>query len=455
MQAYGNPRIRPAVTIEGVGTCSDRLTVAAARLAQETRTLAVQHKSTSEREVEMELAVFGERPIEHCARIGALNPYTLLNHVTSVDEGEVTLLADSGARVSQNPSSALKLAKGTTQTGKWPELIRAGVPMGLGTDAENVSNHQDVCRAIYLAALLPRDARRDPNAVSAEQAVELGTLGGARALLFDDVTGSLDVGKQADLVVFDTDDYDWRPLHNPVANLAYGGHRPLGGHRRDRWPGRAGAQEEHRGRRGRAARRRRAGQPPHPQADRHRPAAGVARVRTGHAAVAGLPPPAPSGSAGPVAIFRGALRARTFGVTLIYMLQVARVCRSTRARGSSRSSPPRWRIVRTGATACPHAASRSSTRPWATSTSHSSLSAVMVTATQSGGVPIGWYIGFSFGSSPARPRRKRGNGVGTAKMVCGKGDESDASSASRDPVSGTTSASTVATTSGDVTFLRA
>jgi 5-methylthioadenosine/S-adenosylhomocysteine deaminase len=222
VRAFGNPRIREAVTIEGVGTCSDRLTVAAAKLAEETQTLAVQHKATSEREVEMELAVFGQRPIEHCATIGALNHYTLLNHVTSVEETEVKLLADSGARVSQNPSSALKLAKGTTQTGKWPEMIRAGVPMGLGTDAENVSNHQDICRAIYLAALLPRDARRDPNAVSAEQAVELGTLGGARALRFDDVTGSLEVGKQADLVIFDTEDYDWRPLHNPIANLAYG-----------------------------------------------------------------------------------------------------------------------------------------------------------------------------------------------------------------------------------------
>lgn len=94
--------------------------------------------------------------------------------------------------------------------------------MGLGTDAENCSNHQDICRAIYLAALLPRDARQDPNAVSAETAVELGTLGGARALRFDDVTGSIEVGKEADLVIFDTNDYDWRPLHNPIANLAYG-----------------------------------------------------------------------------------------------------------------------------------------------------------------------------------------------------------------------------------------
>lgn len=220
--AFGNPRIRPAATIEGVTTCSDELSTAAARIAEESKTLAVQHKSTSEREVALELQAFGERPIRHSASIGALNPYTLLNHVTSVDLDDVAAIADTGATVSWNPSTALKLAKGTTQHSMWPELIAAGVPMGLGTDAENCSNHQDICRAIYLAALLPRDARSDPNAVSAETAVELGTLGGARALRFDDVTGSLEVGKEADIVVFDTNDYDWRPLHNPIANLAYG-----------------------------------------------------------------------------------------------------------------------------------------------------------------------------------------------------------------------------------------
>jgi cytosine/adenosine deaminase-related metal-dependent hydrolase len=222
VRAFGNPLIRDAVTIEGVGTCSDELTVGAARLAAEAGSLAVLHKATSEREVALELKAFGHRPVEHMHEIGALNDRVLLNHVTSLDDYEVELLAASGARVSQNPSSALKLAKGTTRTGKWPELLAAGVPMALGTDAENVSNHQDICRAMFLAALLPRDARLDPNAVTAEQALEMGTRNGIRALHWDDVTGEIAAGKEADLVVFDTDDFDWRPLHNPVANLVYG-----------------------------------------------------------------------------------------------------------------------------------------------------------------------------------------------------------------------------------------
>ena len=75
---------------------------------------------------------------------------------------------------------------------------------------------------MYLAALLPRDARRDPNAISAEQAVEMATIGGAKALRLDDSVGSIEIGKEADMVIFDTDDFDWQPLFNPIANLVYG-----------------------------------------------------------------------------------------------------------------------------------------------------------------------------------------------------------------------------------------
>jgi cytosine/adenosine deaminase-related metal-dependent hydrolase len=172
--------------------------------------------------VKLELEAFGHRPVEHLYQIGALNEYVFMNHVTSLDLFEVPMIADTGARVGQNPSTALKLSKGTTQTGKWPELLAAGVPMALGTDAENASNHQDLCRSMYLAALLPRDARRDPQAVTAEQAIEMATIGGATALRLNKKIGSLEEGKQADITVFDTEDFDWRPLHNPISNLVYG-----------------------------------------------------------------------------------------------------------------------------------------------------------------------------------------------------------------------------------------
>jgi 5-methylthioadenosine/S-adenosylhomocysteine deaminase len=222
VRAFSHPLIRDAVTIEGVGTCSDDLNIAAARLAAEADSLCVVHKATSEQEVALELQAFGQRPVEHMFKLGAMNEHVLLAHVTSLELFEVDCFAETGARISQNPSSALKLVKGTTQTGKWPELLAAGVPVALGTDAENASNHADICRAMYLAALLPRDARRDPAAVTAEQAIEMATLLGATALRWEHEIGSLEVGKEADITIFDTADFDWRPLHNPISNLVYG-----------------------------------------------------------------------------------------------------------------------------------------------------------------------------------------------------------------------------------------
>lgn len=218
VRKFGHPRILDAVTIEGVGTCSDALNRGAADLAREYDSLFVLHKSTSQAEVELELRVFGERPVAHMDTIGALHDRVLLNHMTSLDEHDVEVIRASGARISQNPTSALKLAKGTTQTGKWKELAAAGVPMALGTDAENVSNHTDICRAMQLAALLPRDATRDPNAISAEQALEMATLGGATALRMQDQVGSLEPGKQADVVVWRVPRTDQIPYW-PAADL--------------------------------------------------------------------------------------------------------------------------------------------------------------------------------------------------------------------------------------------
>lgn len=221
VRSFNNPRIRDAVTIEGVGTCSDELNKAAADLAQEADSLFVLHKATSEQEVAIELDEFGHRPLEHMYRIGALNEYTFLNHMTSLDLFEVELVAETGAVISHNPSSSLRLAKGTTQTGKWPELIDAGVTVMLGTDAENASNYHDICRSMHLAALLSRDARRDPTLMPAETVVEMATINGAKALRWDDDLGSIEVGKEADITIFDTNDFDWRPLHNPLSNLVY------------------------------------------------------------------------------------------------------------------------------------------------------------------------------------------------------------------------------------------
>lgn len=214
-------RVKLFATIEGVGTCSDELMLGTKALAERYDTMAVMHKATSVQEVEIELAAFGERPVEHMYRIGALGPNVYLNHMVCVEEFEIPFLAETDTKVSHNPSAALKLAKGTTRMGKFPEMLAAGVTVCLGCDSANSSNFSDMVRAMYLAALLPRDARLDPTATVPEQVVEMATVNAARAFGWGDEIGSLEPGKKADITLFDTRQANWRPLWNVVNNLVY------------------------------------------------------------------------------------------------------------------------------------------------------------------------------------------------------------------------------------------
>ena len=119
------------------------------------------------------------------------------------------------------PTAAVKGAAGTSANGLLPELLEFGATVGLGTDAGNNSNLLETLRSVYLAAVLYKDGRRDVGMIPAETALEMGTIGGAAALGMDHLTGSIEPGKAADLVLFDTRRAEWGALHNPVNSLVY------------------------------------------------------------------------------------------------------------------------------------------------------------------------------------------------------------------------------------------
>ncbi len=108
-----------------------------------------------------------------------------------------------------------------TQSGLLPEMLDAGMVVGLGTDAGNNSNLLETNRAMYLIAVLYKDARQDSRTIPAETALEMATIQGAEALGLDGEIGSLEPGKKADLVLFDTRSVEWQTLYNPVNNLVY------------------------------------------------------------------------------------------------------------------------------------------------------------------------------------------------------------------------------------------
>ena len=108
-----------------------------------------------------------------------------------------------------------------TSRGKLPEMIEKGVMVGLGTDSVNNSCVAEVMRSMYLATVLYKDSRGSTSMVPAEKSLEMATIDGARAIGQESEIGSLEVGKKADIVLFDTRRPEWGTLFNPVNSLVY------------------------------------------------------------------------------------------------------------------------------------------------------------------------------------------------------------------------------------------
>ncbi|HEY7141785.1 MAG TPA: amidohydrolase family protein [Methylomirabilota bacterium] len=202
-------------------TCSAELLRGVKRVADEHGTGLTLHHGSGDAARRESLARHGLRPTEHLESSGVLGPNVLLAHVLGLDEAEIECLARSGAAVAMCPVTAAKGARGIAGEGRMPELLQRGVRVALGSDSPNNSNHLDMVRTMNMAAIQYKDARRDMRQIPAEQALEMATLTGAQALGLGHELGSIEPGKRADLVLFDTQRPEWQALFNPVNNLVY------------------------------------------------------------------------------------------------------------------------------------------------------------------------------------------------------------------------------------------
>ena len=214
-------RIQAWSMVVGHTTCSDELWRAARKAADEWETGLNYHMSPAAMDPDGFLAQFGERPIEHLANLDVLGRNNVLVHCVHVDDHEISLLAQHQCSVAHCPTTCLKVAYGVTQIGRIPEMVAAGVNVAIGIDGNNAANYADMMRATYLVAGLFKDARRDANLFPAEQAYEMATLGGARAILSEHELGSIEVGKKADLVLHDRERPEWTPLLNVANQLVW------------------------------------------------------------------------------------------------------------------------------------------------------------------------------------------------------------------------------------------
>jgi 5-methylthioadenosine/S-adenosylhomocysteine deaminase len=212
-------RIRAILGPVGPQWCTDDLLQAATEVSR-TRGLPV-HTHTLESKLQ---AVQGElmygRPIvEHLDSLGVLTEHFTLNHAIWLTDHEIEIIGARGASISHNPLSNLKLGSGIARV---RELKNAGVNVALGTDGTSTSDRANMLRSLGMAALIHRVGDMDYETwVTAEEAFEMATEGSARACGLGADIGVLEVGRKADLVLLDREDYGFIPLYRPLAQLAY------------------------------------------------------------------------------------------------------------------------------------------------------------------------------------------------------------------------------------------
>ncbi|HDZ57690.1 MAG TPA: TRZ/ATZ family hydrolase [Pseudomonas xinjiangensis] len=169
-------------------------------------------------EIEESVKQFGMRPLERLRQLNLLTPRLQAVHMTQVSDEDIAVLAELGVSVIHCPESNLKLASGFCPV---QHLLDAGINVALGTDGAASNNDLDMLGEMRTAALLAKGVSGQPTSVDAHTALRMSTLNGAQALCLGEETGSLEVGKAADMIAVDLSGVAQQPVHNPVSQLLY------------------------------------------------------------------------------------------------------------------------------------------------------------------------------------------------------------------------------------------
>jgi 5-methylthioadenosine/S-adenosylhomocysteine deaminase len=214
----GDALITPAVAPHAMYTLDGPTLKAARELSRQHGVPTLIHLAETHEEVAVAKERNATSPTTYLDGLGFLGPGVLAAHGVWVSDSDIAILKQRGVAVSHNPESNMKLASGTAPVTGY---LRSGVALGLGTDGAASNNDQDMFEAMRVASLLHKLQTSDPRAVDAKTALEMATLGGARALGLERVIGSLERGKHADLIVVDVSSARQTPLYDPVSHLVY------------------------------------------------------------------------------------------------------------------------------------------------------------------------------------------------------------------------------------------
>jgi 5-methylthioadenosine/S-adenosylhomocysteine deaminase len=214
----GNALITPAIAPHAPYTVSEDHLKAVRAFSDRTGAPIVTHISETRREVDDSIKAKGASPVDYLNRIGFLNNRVIAAHMVWPTAEELSLLKKLGVGIVHNPQSNMKLASGVAPV---PEMLKENLPVGLGTDGAASNNDLNLWEEMDTAAKLHKVISKDPKVVTAEEAFEMATLRGARALHLEKEIGSIEKGKRADLAIVDLDDLNQTPSYNIYSDLVY------------------------------------------------------------------------------------------------------------------------------------------------------------------------------------------------------------------------------------------
>jgi cytosine/adenosine deaminase-related metal-dependent hydrolase len=211
-------RIRVWYGARSLGGCTPQLYAQIAEGANRLGTGVTMHLSEVQEDVRYTNKEYGKTPAEFMDQVGLVGRNVVFAHGVWLTEKEWQVLARKGAHIAHCPSSNMKLSSGMA---KVPEMMRAGVNVGLGCDGGPSNNCYDMIREMKTASLLQKVRTMDPLSMGAETVLEMATINGARSLGLQDQIGSIEVGKRADLVILNIQRPHLTPTFNPVSNVVY------------------------------------------------------------------------------------------------------------------------------------------------------------------------------------------------------------------------------------------
>lgn len=214
----GDPLITPGLAAHAPHTVPTEVIRFTKKLADKYDVPLIVHLSESRDEVQKIKNKFGKTPTEYMDSLGFLSDRVLAIHCVQLTPHDIQILKSRGVSVAHNPESNAKISDGIAPI---PELLKAGIKVGLGTDSGVTNNNLDLFEEMDSAVKLQRALHEDWKAMTAKQALEMATIQGATAIHMEKEIGSLEVGKKADLIVVDLDKAELQPVYDYYSHSVY------------------------------------------------------------------------------------------------------------------------------------------------------------------------------------------------------------------------------------------